>query len=98
MAIDLTLTEADLLDLPNKGVGLEEKAARIRVLGGRDHEHSEKKKLIEELLPAVIARKIKGLIPNDFDITEISMKISVAGTIFGTGVSGDVDVKFAPKK
>jgi hypothetical protein len=50
-----------------------------------------------DLLPKVIADRVSRMIPDDFEIKEISIKVAVSGSPFGVGVNADANVKFARK-
>jgi|GEM_PF-5801706 len=63
-----------------------------RVYGGSE----DAEKVLFDALPAVIAKKLRMIKPPDFVIKEIEIKFAVDIKIGGTGISGDVGVKFAP--
>lgn len=64
------------------------------VLGTTQQERREE--FIRELLPRVIAKKIEKLIPEGYEVKEISMTVDVSGKVFGSGISGGVNVSFGP--
>src|SRR4051812_39093456 len=53
--------------------------------------------LVVNALPSVIARKLTAMLPHGFVVAEFTLKFTVDGKIFGSGVGGEVEVKFAPK-
>ena len=55
------------------------------------------KEKVLELLPSVLAQQLRSMVPEGFDVSEISFKCSLSGKPFGIGVSGDINVKFAKK-
>ena len=51
-----------------------------------------------DALPRVIAARVKRMIPEDYEMLEITLKVALSGTPFGVGVAGDATIKFGPKK
>ena len=58
-----------------------------KVLGEDDKSAQE---WILEALPGVIARRIGPMLPADFELAEMQMKVTVEGKPFGIGVGGEV--------
>ena len=58
---------------------------------------SLKQKMVEQL-PRVLAKKLEGMLPDNFVVSSIEMKIGVDAKLFGAGVSGEATVTFEPKK
>ena len=50
-----------------------------------------------DALPTAIARRVQSITPEGFRIVEIELSLSVEGKLWGTGISGDVKVKLAPR-
>ena len=50
-----------------------------------------------DAMPRVISERIKKMIPEEFELHEIEIKVSFAGTPFGVGVGGEATVTFGPK-
>jgi len=56
----------------------------------------ESNNAIVDALPKVLADRVKKMIPENYEIKEISIKITISGTPFGVGLAGDASVKFGP--
>lgn len=67
----------------------------MEVLG---NEEEDKEEVIMKFLPEVLAGKIKRMIPSEFEIIEIEMKLSIGGKPFGVGLDGEAIVRFGPPK
>jgi hypothetical protein len=52
---------------------------------------------VVDALQRVIADRFRKMIPEDYEMREIQIKVAFSGTPFGVGVSGDATVKFMPK-
>ena len=90
--MELELTDKDFL----RALGAETTrrimlTEKTEVLGDRDVN------AVVDALPRVLSDRFKRMLPDDFEIREISLKVSLSGTPFGVGVSGDATVKFGPK-
>jgi hypothetical protein len=59
---------------------------------GPDHTVS-----VIDALPRVLADRVRKMIPDDYQVLEIQIKVALSGTPFGVGVSGDATVKYGPK-
>jgi hypothetical protein len=57
----------------------------------------EETKSVLDALPRVIADRFRKMIPEDYEMREIQIKVAISGTPFGVGVAGDATVKFGPK-
>jgi len=57
----------------------------------------EARRAVESALPRIIARRLQDMVPDDFEVTEVTMSFTVGGTPFGLGVEGAVQVTFAPR-
>ncbi|MDR4481725.1 MAG: hypothetical protein R3B95_00410 [Nitrospirales bacterium] len=66
----------------------------MEVLGDEE----DKEEAIMQFLPEVLAGKLKKMIPPEFEIVEIEMKLSIGGKPFGVGVDGEATVKFGPTR
>jgi hypothetical protein len=85
------VSEQDLsVDLQGKLKSLKEGK---QVLG----DHDDVQRALFDALPSVIAERVKAITPRDFVVAELELKLSLGGTIFGVGLSGDVTVKLAPR-
>lgn len=56
-----------------------------------------RKKIVLDALPKVLAKKMEEIMPKNWEIKEIVLKVNVAGKPFGIGLEGDASVKFGPK-
>ena len=88
---DLTAPESDRIRAVAAG---EQILAESVGFEGRD----ATRKAVMDLLPGVVARKLDAITPKDFRVTEMKLTISLGGKLHGIGVSGDVEVIFAPAK
>ena len=52
---------------------------------------------IIDALPRVLAERVRKMIPLDYEVREITIKMTISGTPFGVGIGGDATVKFGPK-
>jgi hypothetical protein len=68
--------------------------AKGTVILGEDNEAT---RAVMDELPKVIARRVKAMIPKDFELRESSLKMQLAGQILGCGVKGEAVIKFGPK-
>lgn len=50
-----------------------------------------------QALPRVLADRIRRMIPENYEVREIQIKVAFSGAPFGVGVAGDAVVKFGPK-
>jgi hypothetical protein len=53
---------------------------------------------ILDALPKVIAERFAKMIPPDYEVQQIELKVQISGQPFGVGIRGDATVKFGPKK
>ncbi len=93
-SVSLSIEESDVKDM------MPCSEYNVLVLGdGSDVDSSKKKsKIIEEILPGVIARKIEKIVPTDYSVSKIEMNVSIQGNLFGQKLSGQVKVTFEPEK
>lgn len=56
----------------------------------------ERTNRVLDALPKVLASRFGRMIPDDYEIHQIELKVSLSGTPFGVGVSGDATIKFGP--
>lgn len=90
--MELELSEADF----SRALGVDvvkrlSLGHQVQVLGDGDV------KAVVDALPRVLSERFKRMLPSDFEIREITLKVSLSGNPFGVGVSGDATVKFGPK-
>jgi hypothetical protein len=52
---------------------------------------------ILDALPRVLAERFKKMIPPDYEVQQIELKVQIAGQPFGVGIRGDATVKFGPR-
>jgi hypothetical protein len=69
--------------------------SRENILGGNEKTPEE---VVFDAIPKVLARKFRAIIPEDYTISEIELRVSLSGTPFGVGVSGEAVVRFGPTK
>lgn len=72
----------------------------VKVIAARKKEEvlgPEPNMAIVDALPRVVASRLRKMIPDNYEIREITIKVTVSGTPFGVGVGGDATVKFGPK-
>ncbi len=50
-----------------------------------------------EVMPKIITRKVKHIIPKEFDIVEIGLTFKLNGSVGFLGINGEVQVKIKPK-
>ena len=84
---DLTRTELSQLRASASGV---------EVLGDGERQAID-------ILPRALVRRLEGIIPSDFELTEVVLKVQLSGMPAGIGVSGEAMVKLqrrhtAPKE
>ena len=89
--VPLVLSESDLG--PTAQGALQSHQEGSRVLGQGDA-----RRVLFDALPAAIARRFEKILPDGFELREVEMNVSLEGTVFGFGVSGDVTVKFGPAR
>lgn len=53
---------------------------------------------IRELLPSAIAKKVSRIVPEGFEVSEITLTGEISGKPFGVGFSGQVSVTYAKSK
>lgn len=53
---------------------------------------------VRKNLPKVIANKVKEMVPDGFELTELSFTGEISGKPFGVGVSGSVTATFKKKE
>jgi hypothetical protein len=82
--IRLEINESDV-DEAEKNK-LKKELLATRTLG--EKEQIDRK--ILDLLPKVIAERLKQVIPADFEISELEFKFEVEGKLFGSGIGGEV--------
>ena len=90
--MQLELTESDF----NQALG----ADAVKRLSRERKEHvlgEDEVEAVMDAMPRVLATRFKRMLPEHFEIREITLKVSLSGKPFGVGVSGDATVKFGPK-
>jgi hypothetical protein len=90
--MNLVITDQDFENVFDTGEIKRLKSGSTEFILGPDRAAS-----IIDALPRVIAERIRRIIPEDYTVLEIQIKVSLSGTPFGIGVGGDATVKFGPK-
>ena len=91
VAMQIIITEQDYRDALGSAAAKRLTSEKEEILGPDD------KASVIDALPRVLADRLKKMIPVDYDLLEIQMKITLSGTPFGVGVGGDAIAKFGPK-
>lgn len=92
----LALGEEDFVDVYGRDKIDIELGKNIPVLGS-EADRLNGTEILEEMLPAVVARKIEKIMPKGYSILEIEVEISIEGKPFGFGIGGSATVRFGPK-
>jgi hypothetical protein len=74
--------------------------ASVRKLKGENRDTilgSKEAADVLDALPRVLADRVRRMLPDDYEMLEMQLKISISGAPFGVGVAGDAIVKFGPK-
>lgn len=91
--MQITITEGDIADAVGEiGVKQITKPRTEAVLGPEETRAS-----VLDALPKALSQRVRKMIPDDYEIHEIEIKIGLSGTPFGVGISGDATVKFGPQ-
>lgn len=67
-------------------------SSQNRLLGEQDGVE----RILQDLLPSLIAKRIRAITPPEFVVSEIELCVTIEGKIWGCGISGDMKVKLAP--
>ena len=59
-------------------------------------EETDLRKAVFDQMPAVIAKRLRKIVPADFRVSEIQLQLSLDAKLWGVGVGGDVTVKLVP--
>lgn len=54
-------------------------------------------RVLLDAMPAVIARRIEGILPPGFKIAELEFCFAVEGKLWGSGIKGEVKATFRPE-
>lgn len=100
--MNIEITEADFsnvytkaeIDVEIKGLGKETLGAPSTEALDRDE---KRRRAVFDALPRVLADKFNKMVPGDWCIKEVILKVNISGKPFGVGVEGDATVKFGPK-
>ena len=57
----------------------------------------DSKRILFNSLPSVIAKRVKSITPDNFNINEIELKMNLKGCILGNEIGGEIVVKLSPK-
>ena len=85
----VTLTDKDF-------EGALSKSQLANVVGPDAHLGPETANAMEEMLPRVLVAKFKAMLPAEFVIQSIELKVEVGGRVFGCGLTGEATVTFGP--
>lgn len=85
--IPLPITDNDLDRTQRQS--LKSKILSTRTLGAQE----DANRRILDLLPSLIAERIRGIVPDDFELDELEFKFEIQGKLFGSGVGGEVIAK-----
>ena len=93
--MEILITEADY----NKAIGTAEVRSlrdgqKEAILGDKPEPANQ---AILDALPRVLADRFKNMIPPDYEVQQIELKVQIAGQPFGIGIRGDAVVKFGPR-
>ena len=92
--IELRITESDLRTYGDHRLVQELSGVeKTPTLGGKE----EAMERLMEILPRIIAEKIRKIIPEDYEISEIALAVKIKGNFAVVGIDGDVNIKFKPK-
>jgi hypothetical protein len=99
--MNIEITEADFKRVySNKEIEVELKGLSKDTLGAKSGEitdiEEKRKNAVIDALPRVLADKMERIMPKDWTIKEIVLKINIGGKPFGVGLEGDATVKFGP--
>ena len=95
MTLRLDLTEADFQPAVDDDDQAREIFGRKEFVLGNQHRSRED--AVFDLLPKVIAAKLRGVIPKDYAVREIQMNFTLGGKVFGVELAGDLTVIFGPE-
>lgn len=87
----LIITEKDLPADVRSVIAAEHDSTEL--LGGSDATQA-----IFDAMPGIIARRLKRLVPGDFKLAEIEMKLVLDVEIPGFKCGGDITIKLQPEK
>jgi len=73
---------------------LETEVLATRTLGAQE----EVNRKILDLLPKLIAERVRQIIPDDFELDSLELKFDVQGKLFGAGVGGEVVAKLKKRQ
>ena len=95
MSFKIELSETDFLEVASN---VEKKAlvGKERVLQNRVEDRSPES-IVEDLLPSALAIHVSNLTPPDFELSEITIDLEVSGKVFGSGISGSLQVKLSKR-
>jgi hypothetical protein len=100
--MNIEITEADFASV----YSAHEVDVRFRGVSGetlgessteRPDSEEKRTRAVLDALPRVLTRRLEEVMPKDWCLKEIVLRINVAGRPFGVGLEADATVKFGPK-
>jgi hypothetical protein len=97
------LTDKDFPELRQIAAGFEKETVYGKKAPGEKVVAVEKyragsREAVRELLPSKIAKKVEKVVPEGFEVSEITITGEISGMPFGVGVSGQVSVTYTKSK
>jgi hypothetical protein len=89
--LDITITEDDYASVLGPTT-----AKRLKSGVVEDTLGPEATDAVIDALPKVIAARFRRMLPEGYEVKEICLTVSLSGSPFGVGLSGDASVKFGP--
>lgn len=93
----LVISNADLKDVERGRIETLKNNGRTLGDGSERRSDDPVRDAVCEVLPRVVSERVQKIVPEGFQVGEISLKLSLGGKICGIGVDGDVSVKFVPR-
>jgi hypothetical protein len=95
MTVKIELRDQDVLQVAT-AEEREKLVGKVRVLAENTHDR-DPHDIVEDLLPRALVERVRKIIPNDFQLSEIVIDAEVSGKVLGTGVSGTFSMKLSRK-
>jgi hypothetical protein len=92
--MQITLGPSDFAEAVSDKQLQEQLSNQPIILGGEE----ERVRAVYDALPRALARRLRQILPEGFDITEIEMKVTFSGNPLGVGIAGDALVRFGPSR
>jgi hypothetical protein len=75
---------------------LRKEVRQEQILGEADDENA-RAHAVFDALPRVIVDRFRKMIPADYEVKQVEIKVQLSGSPFGVGIAGDATVTFGPK-